>query len=1210
LSSVVTRARSFFIALALLVGLLIPASGPFTNPASALMVGPTTELLVNGSFETGDFTGWEFLDMATPFSPLGVLSAGSDLPMLVITPTDGTFAVGHGFDGEGPDTIEFWQDVAIPEGYVARLSFDWRANWSHSSLPRTFDVVVEPGGGGAPLFSTNIYTTTPPGDADTGPVTETIDLTAFAGTSIRVKFIATIPEDFTGPASMQVDNISLVIDTGAPVITLNGDDPQVVEVFSDYSELGATVVDNWDAELVAVINSSAVNTSLLDSYAVTYDAMDASGNVATQVVRTVNVVDTEAPVISLVGGTVDVALGSPYTDQGASATDNYDSGLVVDIDASDVETGIVGSYDVRFDVMDSSGNHAVQLLRTVNVVDSTSPVITLIGGTQIIEFPGAYVEQGATVSDNYDTGLEAVIDASAVDTSALGTYSVKYDATDSSDNPAVRVLRTVRVVDTTAPVITLTGDAEVTFEVDDSYVESGATATDNHDTDLVVLADATGVDMSTVGVYTVYYNVMDGKENVALTVERTVNVVDTTGPVITLTGDAEVTFEVGSAYVDDGATATDNYDTVLMVDVDASSVVMSTVGVYTVYYNVTDANDNDAVTVTRTVNVVDTQIPVITLLGGQIDGTQTIPVYYDYVELGASISDNYYNDLVAVIDASDVDTSLVGTYYVTYNVTDPSLNIASEVVRTVHVIDNGLPVITRTGPAKVTIEVGTPYLDEGATAQDVVDDDAALTADIVVVNPVNVDVVGQYTITYNVKDSNNNSAAQVTRTVNVVDTTVPVITLLGSDPQVIEVGSAYVEAGALVSDNYDTGLVAVVDASAVDTGTVGEYAVTYDVTDANTNVALTVTRMVNVVDTTVPVITLLGDAIVTIEVGSGYVDAGATASDVGDGDLTDSIVTVNPVDPNAIAVYTVTYDVTDAYTNEAVQVTRTVNVVDTTAPLVTLNGVNPVRIEVGSVYADAGATAVDLVDGDLTGSIVTVNPVNTSVVGVYLVSYNVTDKQLNAATTVVRTVNVVDTTIPVITLVGDNPQVIVRNTPYTELGATATDNYDVGFTGVVIDASSVNTASVGVYVVIYNLTDANSNKAVTVERTVFVVAAPLLPTDLFTDDDGSIFEADIDWLANSGITFGCNAPINDKFCPNNTVTRGQMAAFLRRALPGLPEVRSAIDFADDDDSVFEGDIEWLYSRGITQGTSATTFSPNNPVTRGQMAAFLHRALGD
>ena len=70
-----------------------------------------------------------------------------------------------------------------------------------------------------------------------------------------------------------------------------------------------------------------------------------------------------------------------------------------------------------------------------------------------------------------------------------------------------------------------------------------------------------------------------------------------------------------------------------------------------------------------------------------------------------------------------------------------------------------------------------------------------------------------------------------------------------------------------------------------------------------------------------------------------------------------------------------------------------------------------------------------------------------------------------------------------------------------------------------------------------------------------------------------------------------------------------MAAFLHRALPNLPEVRSAVDFTDDNSSTFEADIEWLYSRGITSGTSATTYSPNTIVTRGQMAAFLHRALG-
>ena len=54
--------------------------------------------------------------------------------------------------------------------------------------------------------------------------------------------------------------------------------------------------------------------------------------------------------------------------------------------------------------------------------------------------------------------------------------------------------------------------------------------------------------------------------------------------------------------------------------------------------------------------------------------------------------------------------------------------------------------------------------------------------------------------------------------------------------------------------------------------------------------------------------------------------------------------------------------------------------------------------------------------------------------------------------------------------------------------------------------------------------------------------------DLFVDDDDSIFEADIDRLATAGVTKGCNPPDNDRFCPTNNVTRGQMAAFLHRAL--------------------------------------------------------------
>jgi hypothetical protein len=53
--------------------------------------------------------------------------------------------------------------------------------------------------------------------------------------------------------------------------------------------------------------------------------------------------------------------------------------------------------------------------------------------------------------------------------------------------------------------------------------------------------------------------------------------------------------------------------------------------------------------------------------------------------------------------------------------------------------------------------------------------------------------------------------------------------------------------------------------------------------------------------------------------------------------------------------------------------------------------------------------------------------------------------------------------------------------------------------------------------------------------------------DLFTDDDGSVFEADIDRLATAGVTRGCNPPVNDNYCPDDNVTRAQMAAFLHRA---------------------------------------------------------------
>lgn len=119
---------------------------------------------------------------------------------------------------------------------------------------------------------------------------------------------------------------------------------------------------------------------------------------------------------------------------------------------------------------------------------------------------------------------------------------------------------------------------------------------------------------------------------------------------------------------------------------------------------------------------------------------------------------------------------------------------------------------------------------------------------------------------------------------------------------------------------------------------------------------------------------------------------------------------------------------------------------------------------------------------------------------------------------------------------------------------------------------------------------------------------PGQPSTGFADvPDSHVFADDIVWLANSGITRGCNPPDNDLFCPDDPVTRGQMAAFLTRALDMPP---SATDvFTDDDTSVFEADIQALAAAGITTGCDGEMFCPDDPVTRAQMATFIVNGYG-
>src|SRR5437762_11982992 len=128
----------------------------------------------------------------------------------------------------------------------------------------------------------------------------------------------------------------------------------------------------------------------------------------------------------------------------------------------------------------------------------------------------------------------------------------------------------------------------------------------------------------------------------------------------------------------------------------------------------------------------------------------------------------------------------------------------------------------------------------------------------------------------------------------------------------------------------------------------------------------------------------------TVECHGAFSEPGATASDVCAGDLTSSIAASGSVDANTVGSYTRSYTVSDPYTT-LFRSTRTVNVVDTQAPSITVVGASPMTVECHSTFTDPGATASDVCAGDLTTSIAASGSVDANAVGGYTRSYSVSD---------------------------------------------------------------------------------------------------------------------------------------------------------------------------------------------------------------------------
>ena len=122
------------------------------------------------------------------------------------------------------------------------------------------------------------------------------------------------------------------------------------------------------------------------------------------------------------------------------------------------------------------------------------------------------------------------------------------------------------------------------------------------------------------------------------------------------------------------------------------------------------------------------------------------------------------------------------------------------------------------------------------------------------------------------------------------------------------------------------------------------------------------------------------------------------------------------------------------------------------------------------------------------------------------------------------------------------------------------------------------------------------------------LTAPAYRVVTITDiSEGRYYYDPVIWLLGEELTTGTSPTT---FSPDDTVTRGQLATFLWR-FAGEPEVSQDVPFADvPDGRYYTTAVKWMFTEGITTGTSPTTFSPNVGVSRAQLATFLWRFAGE
>lgn len=854
-----------------------------------------------------------------------------------------------------------------------------------------------------------------------------------------------------------------------PVVSINGDNPYTLERYDAYSDEGITI----DSNSVLRFTTSTVNNTTPGNYFVNYSV--ASGLFRSFHTRTVRVVDTLAPVVTILGDNpYTLERFDTYTDPGATG----DIGTTVTSDLSNVQNTSIGSFVVVYNATDGNTLHDVVVTRTVNVVDTVPPVITVLGDDPFtLERFDIYTDAGATV----DLGSTLTTDLSNVNnaTSHGGSFTVVYTATDGNTAHDVVATRTVNVQDTTPPQISLIGDDPFLMQPYAYFpdIDPGVTL----DAGTILLSTVSNIDNAQSGYYQVDYTASDGV-NDDVTIRRIVAVDDTISPIITILGDNPYTLERYSEYIDAGVTL----DPGSTLTSNVSTVNNTVVGSYTVTYVATDGINPDTTEV-RTVYVVDTTAPVITLNGASSVNLERYDVFAD-TDPGVTIEGGFLSSL----DTSLLDNTTQGTYTVTYTAQDDEGN-SNVITRSVQVIDTVAPVVTINNAS-------TPYTLERYDVW--ADIDPGVTVDagsyLYAVNLDNTSV-GTQTVEYVVRDGTNETKAY--RSITVEDTVDPVITLNGASSILMERYAVFDDIDPGVTLDIGSYLTSV-DTSLLNNAVVGSYIVTYNASDGvNTNSA---SRIVSIVDSTPPVITLNGANPYYVERFSTFSDPYAYA-DAGSTMLPADLSNVN-TDLDHNETFDVVYSAIDG--NNTSYAVRTVVVIDTVPPQITINGGSAITVERFSTYSDLGVTldeGTTLVSNDLSNVDTTLS--NGSTFDVVYTAYDTNTYSSN-----IRTVTVVDTVPPIVSLVGSDPYTMYINDIWDDIDPGVT--LDQGSYIESIDTDLLNN-TIGEYTVTYNLSDNVFSNTVT--RVVNVYHRTLTETYEYTGVSGNYLGDSIAINSNNNV---------------------------------------------------------------------------------------------